>query len=206
MIAVSRRLAALRSVAGGNYLSRAAGVHQGWVKKLIFQISCSMAQKVEGGSGNHGKTNRASRSGGLAEFRPIPGRLGTHLRCTLADGGERGRGVDQRLEASLRCCRVTPRARGKAPQQTQWGYVRDRSGPQGRSRRGRSVGRWGPGAEGSGSDAPSTREPTDCHPQMFLTRRRRVVRAVQVTKLPVANRPPTRSSRGCGTPAALSAR
>ena len=121
MIAVSRRLAAL--VRGGRKLSLAGGggVHQGWVKKLIFQISCSMAQKVEGGSGNHGKTNRASRSGGLAEFRPIPGRLGTHLRCTLADGGERGRGVDQRLEASLRCCRVTPRARGKAPQQTQWG-------------------------------------------------------------------------------------
>ena len=121
MIAVSRRLAAL--VRGGrkNYRSRAAGGAPGVGQKIDFSNFVFDGSESRGGSGNHGKTNRASRSGGLAEFRPIPGRLGTHLRCTLADGGERGRGVDQRLEASLRCCRVTPRARGKAPQQTQWG-------------------------------------------------------------------------------------
>ena len=172
----------------------------------FFKFRVRWLRKSRGAQGIMAKQTaprEAAVSPSSGRFQVVWGRTcGVHWQTEGSGAG----GVDQRLEASLRCCRVTPRARGKAPQQTQWGYVRDRSGPQGRSRRGRSVGRWGPGAEGSGSDAPSTREPTDCHPQMFLTRRRRVVRAVQVTELPVANRPPTRSSRGCGTPAALSAR
>ena len=48
----------------------------GGAKFSIFQFSCSMAQKLDKGSDNYGKTNRTSRSGGFAEFRPIPGRLG----------------------------------------------------------------------------------------------------------------------------------
>ena len=48
-----------------------------WGAKFsIFQFSCSMPQKLDTGSDNYGKTNRTSRSGGFAEFRPIPGRLG----------------------------------------------------------------------------------------------------------------------------------
>lgn len=65
----------------------------GGAKFSIFQFSCSMAQKLDTGSDNHGKTNRTSRSGGFAEFRPIPGRLWggpdalvrCPTQCTLAD-------------------------------------------------------------------------------------------------------------------------
>ena len=65
-----------------------------WGAKFsIFQFSCSMPQKLDTGSDNYGKTNRTSRSGGFAEFRPIPGRLWggpdalvrCPTQCTLAD-------------------------------------------------------------------------------------------------------------------------
>jgi hypothetical protein len=58
--------------AGGGASRVSAG---GGAKFSIFQFSCSMAQKIDTGSDNYGKTNRTSRSGGFAEFRPIPGRL-----------------------------------------------------------------------------------------------------------------------------------
>ena len=66
----------------------------GGAKFSIFRFSCSMAQKLDTGSDNYGKTNRTSRSGGFAEFRPIPGRLWgggpdalvrCPTQCTLAD-------------------------------------------------------------------------------------------------------------------------
>lgn len=71
----------------------AGGLGWGGAKFSIFQFSCSMAQKLDTGSDNHGKTNRTSRSGGFAEFRPIPGRLWggpdalvrCPTQCTLAD-------------------------------------------------------------------------------------------------------------------------
>ena len=69
------------------------GLGWGGAKFSIFQFSCSMAQKLDTGSDNYGKTNRTSRSGGFAEFRPIPGRLWggpdalvrCPTQCTLAD-------------------------------------------------------------------------------------------------------------------------
>ena len=53
-----------------------------------------MAQKLDTGSDNYGKTNHTSRSGGFAEFRPIPGSfvgggpdalVRCPTQCTLAD-------------------------------------------------------------------------------------------------------------------------
>jgi hypothetical protein len=75
---------------------RSLGGDLGWggAKFSIFRFSCSMAQKLDTGSDNYGKTNHTSRSGGFAEFRPIPGRLWgggpdalvrCPTQCTLAD-------------------------------------------------------------------------------------------------------------------------
>ena len=78
----------------------------------IFGFSCSMVREVEGGSGNHGRTNRTCRSGVFGEFWPIPGASGAP--CGVQAGGSRGQrggGVDQRLGAGLRLQGRNPRTR-----------------------------------------------------------------------------------------------
>ena len=77
----------------------------GGAKFSIFQFSCSMAQKIDTGSNNYGKTNRTSRSGGFAEFRPIPGRLwgGTGRPGAVSDPVYTGRCVAVRANTARGC-------------------------------------------------------------------------------------------------------
>ena len=109
-------------MAGGNYLSGGGGAPGGWVKKLIFSNFVFDGSESRGGLReswqNKPRLEKRRSRRVPADSRSFGDALAVY---TGRDGGERGRGVDQRLEASLRCCRVTPRARGKAPQQTQWG-------------------------------------------------------------------------------------
>ena len=78
----------------------------------IFGFSCSMVREVDGGSGNHGRTNRTCRSGGFGEFWPISGASGAPCGVQPGgSGGQRGGGVDQRLGAGLRLQGRGPRTR-----------------------------------------------------------------------------------------------
>jgi hypothetical protein len=88
--------------AGGGASRVSAG---GGAKFSIFQFSCSMAQKIDTGSDNYGKTNRTSRSGGFAEFRPIPGRLwgGTGRPGAVSDPVYTGRCVAVRANTARGC-------------------------------------------------------------------------------------------------------
>ena len=83
----------------------AGGLGWGGAKFSIFQFSCSMAQKLDTGSDNYGKTNRTSRSGGFAEFRPIPGRLwgGTGRPGAVSDPVYTGRCVAVRANTARGC-------------------------------------------------------------------------------------------------------
>ena len=73
--------------------------------------------EVKGGSGNHGKSNRTSRSGGFVEIWRFSGPWGA--ACGLQAGGSEGEGlisVWDLVEGS----RDTLRARGEVLEQIPW--------------------------------------------------------------------------------------
>jgi len=96
---------------GGQWRSMHDGVRWGGLSRLggakfsSFQFSCSIAQKRDTGSENYGKPTRPSRSGGFAEFRPIPGRLwgGTGRPGAVSDPVYTGRCVAVRANTARGC-------------------------------------------------------------------------------------------------------
>ena len=86
-------------------------------KFLIFGSSRLAVWEVKGGSGNHGKSNRTSRSGGFVEIWRFSGPWGA--ACGLQAGGSEGEGlisVWDLVEGS----RDTLRAHGEALEQIPW--------------------------------------------------------------------------------------
>ena len=99
------RAAPGRGASGGVGCAGGGALGWGGATFSIFRFSCSMAQKLDTGSDNYGKTNRTSRSGGFAEFRPIPGRLwgGTGRPGAVSDPVYTGRCVAVRANTARGC-------------------------------------------------------------------------------------------------------
>ena len=102
----------------GRALRQAGGLRGGRGSKfLIFGSSRLAVWEVKGGSGNHGKSNRTSRSGGFVEIWRFSGPWGA--ACGLQAGGSEGEGlisVWDLVEGS----RDTLRAHGEALEQIPW--------------------------------------------------------------------------------------
>ena len=76
----------------GRALRQAGGLGGGRGSKfLIFGSSRLAVWEVKGGSGNHGKSNRTSRSGGFVEIWRFSGPWGA--ACGLQAGGSEGEGL-----------------------------------------------------------------------------------------------------------------